>query len=33
MPATPPCEEPEAVMVELDPVGKIVLTSGTPDEV
>jgi hypothetical protein len=30
---TPPCDELVGTMVEFDPVGNMVLTSGTPDEV
>jgi hypothetical protein len=32
-PETPPCDELAGEMVEFDPVGNMVLTSGTPDEV
>ena len=32
-PRTPACDELEGVIVEFDPVGNMVLTSGTPDEV
>jgi len=32
-PEAPACDELERVIVEFDPVGNMVLTSGTPDEV
>lgn len=32
-PEAPACDELERVIVEFDPVGNMVLTSGTPEEV